>query len=271
MKKALKIVLVIVLSLYSVLSTAMLIGSANTQAKLENELETLQNNPQEAYLELKSEYDELKEQYNLLLSGSKNTDVSKPVVDNKTAAPAAKFNADEVLPLLKVTEYSYDTGFWHYAFLVIENTSNFNIKVTANVKFYNEANELIGAQSADQDAFEKGTKIVLYFMPDEVYTRMEYELSVREEDFYDCVVSNLSFESVSAKNKEIVSVTNNGSEEADFVEGYALFFKEDKVVGFDSTYFIDDDDELKAGKTITKEINCYDEYDSVQFFFTGRR
>ena len=50
-----------------------------------------------------------------------------------------------------------------------------------------------------------------------------------------------------------------------------LFFSGDKVVGFDSTYFVDDDSELKPGKTITKELHCYEEYDSVKIYFTGRR
>ena len=271
MKKVLKIALIVVLALYSLFSTFLLIGAANAQTELENELAALQGDPQKAYLELKANYDELKEQYELLLSGSGDTDNQKPSNDEKPVVPAGKFNAADVLALLKVTEYSYSSDFWHYSFLVIENTSDFNIEVSADVKFYNDANELIGAKSAEQEAFEKGTKIVLYFMPDEKFSRMEYELSVSEEDYYECVVSDLSYETVSAKNKEIVSVTNNGNEAAEFVEGYALFFKGDKVVGFDSTYFVDDDSELKSGKTITKEIDCYEDYDSVQFFFTGRR
>lgn len=195
----------------------------------------------------------------------------KPEESQTPVIPTGKFNAEEVLSSLNITEHSYSSSYWHYGFLVIENTSNFNIKITADVKFYNKDNQLIGAESSSQEAFEKGSKIVLYFMPDEKFARMEYELSVKEEKYYDCVISDLSYESVSAKEKEIVSVTNNGSEPAEFVEGYALFFKGDQVVDFDSTYFTDDDSELKPGKTITKELRCYEDYDSVQFFLTGRR
>ena len=195
----------------------------------------------------------------------------KPEESQTPVIPTGKFNAEEVLSLLNVTEHSYSNRYSNYGFLVIENTSNFNIKVTADVKFYNTDNQLIGAESSSQEAFEKGSKIVLYFIPDEKFARMEYELSVKEEKYYDCVISDLSYESVSAKDKEIVSVTNNGSEPAEFVEIYALFFKGDKVVEFDSTYFTDDDYELKPGKTITEELRCYEDYDSVQFFLTGRR
>lgn len=270
MKKALKIALVVVLTLYSLLSTLLLIGAANAQTELENELAALQSDPQKAYLELKADYEELQAQYDLLLSGNSNINSEK--TNEKTpVVPAGKFDADEVLSLLKVTEYSYSSDYWHYAFLVIENTSNFNIEVSADVKFYNESNELIGAKSAEESAFEKGTKIVLYFMPDEKFAKMEYELSVSEEDYYECVVSDLTYETVAAKEKEIVTVTNNGSEAAEFVQGSALFFKGNKVVGFEQTYFVDDDNELKPQKTVTKEMDCYEDYDSVQFFFTGRR
>lgn len=193
------------------------------------------------------------------------TNQSEPPV-----VPAGKFNADEVISQLKVTEYTY-TGYWFYDFLVIENTSNFDIEVTVDVKFYNKDNQLIGAKSASQDAFEKGTKIVLDFTSDEEFARIEYELSAKEETYFDCVVSDLSYESVSAKSKEIVSVTNNGSTPARGVTGYILFFSGDTVVGFDSYSFRDNDSELKPGKTITRELNCYEYYDSIQIFFTGYR
>jgi hypothetical protein len=44
-----------------------------------------------------------------------------------------------------------------------------------------------------------------------------------------------------------------------------------KVVGFDSRYFTDDDNELKPGKTITEELDCFEPYDSYLIYFTGRR
>ena len=182
----------------------------------------------------------------------------------------SKFDEATVLSQLEVTEYSYK-NIWRYAFLVIKNNSEFNIEVSVAVKFYDKDGELVGAKDKSEVAFERGSEIVMYFMLDEAYDKIEYELSASKEDWYECVVSDLTYESTTAKKKEIVSVTNNGTEAAEFVEGYALFFKGDKVVGFSHTYFTDDDSELKPGKTITKELDCYEKYDSVKFFFTGRR
>ena len=108
-------------------------------------------------------------------------------------------------------------------------------------------------------------------MPDEAFTEMEYDISIEEENFYKCVVSDLSYETVSAKDKEIVSVTNNGEYAAKYVECTCLFFRGGEVVGVARQYFVDGDSELKPGKTITEEMDCYEAYDSVKFFFTGRR
>lgn len=195
-------------------------------------------------------------------NAKKQPDKKKTLVEN--------FNEQAVIEQLEVVEYGYSDDFCNYAFLAIKNNSEFNLKISASAKFYNESGALIGAKNSSKSAFESGTETLLIFMPDEEYSKMEYELSVSEEKWYECVVSNLTYQSTPAENKEIVSVTNNGDEVAEFVEGYALFFMGDTLVSHSSRYFVDDDDELKSGKTITKELDCYENYDSVKFYFTGR-
>lgn len=196
---------------------------------------------------------------------TENSTDDKPISGNGTAT----FSEDSIVKDLKVTEYHLDDdGFW-YTILVIENPSDYNLSITVNVKFYNKDGKLIGAEDREADAVEKKTHTIMYFMPDEEYDRIEYEFSVSEEDFYDCVVASLSYESVSAQDKEIISVTNNGKIPGEFVEAYALFFKDGKIVGFDSTYITDEDNLIKPGKTITEELDCYTEYDTVKFYFTG--
>lgn len=222
---------------------------------------------QAEYDALKREYQDLKEKYDALLPAESEAAATETV--------AAKYNHGDfeestVISQLEVTEYRYSSRYSEYAFLEIRNNSEFNLDISVSVKFYN-GEELVGAESASQEAFERGKEIVLYFMPDEKYTSMEYEISASEEERYECVVSDLSYEATAAKNKEIVSVTNNGEYAADFVECHALFFKSGEVVGHDSTYFVDNDNELKPGKTVTKELDCYEEYDDAKFFFTGRR
>lgn len=224
---------------------------------------------QEDYDKLRKEYEELKEKYEQIVST--NTLPEPPQTENpEQTEPSGKFDAETVVSQLEVQEYTYRTKFSEYLFLAVRNNSEYNIEMSVSVKFYNGEN-LIGAKTTSQEAFEHGTEIVLYFMPDEEYTSVEYDFSVSEETWYECVVSELSYETTSAKNKEIVSVTNNGEYAAEFVECHALFFKDGNVVNHYRTFFTDDEHELKPGKTIARELDCYEEYDEVKFYFTGRR
>lgn len=182
-----------------------------------------------------------------------------------------EFEAESVLSKLDVSQFSYSTDYWNYAFLVIKNNSEYNLDITANVTFYNEAGELVGAKSASQEAVESGYDTILYFMPDEAFATMEYELEASEEERFDCVQSDLAYEATEAKDKIILAVTNDGEEAAEYVQASVLFLKGENVVGFSQHYITDDDSELKSGKTIMQEMDCYEDFDSYQVFFSGRR
>ena len=161
--------------------------------------------------------------------------------------------------------------FWNYAFLVVSNNSEYDLSLSVNANFYDADGNLVGAKSAGEDAVEHGQTILLYFMPDEEYASMDYEFDVEEEKWYDCVLSDLSYEATPAKDKVILSVTNNGEEAAEFVQANVLFFNGDQLVGFSNNYIVDDDSELKPGKTINKEMDCYEDFDSYRVYFSGRR
>ena len=69
----------------------------------------------------------------------------------------------------------------------------------------------------------------------------------------------------------VIECENIGTETANSVEAIALFLKDGKMVYYGSTYLVDDDFELKAGKSIAEDIECYEEYDSVKVFVHGYR
>ena len=199
-----------------------------------------------------------------------STTSTKP--QNPTKKPTVKpedFDAEVVAESLVVTEYRL-SNYSETLFVIIENPTQFDLSISASLKIYNSANKLVGAKEGSEPAVQSGSKTIMVFSIDEEYDRVEYNFSVEEEDYYTCVVSALTYETVSAKNKEIMSVTNTGDISAEFVEAYVLFFDEGKVVDYDWTYFTDDDSEIKPGKTITREMDTYEEYDSVEVYFTGR-
>lgn len=246
----------------------------------------------EKYDALKNEYDLLKEDYdtikaqleNNLENSTENTsedntvqipevngDSDTPSNTSSDDRPSGKFDEDTVISQLDVKELSYSNNYWNYSFLLVTNNSEYDISFSVNVNFYDENGDLIGAKSESEEAVESGYTVLLFFMPDEKYATMDYEFSVDEEVFYDCVLSDLSYEGTVAKNKVILSVTNNGDEPAEFVEANVLFFNGGKLVGYSSAYITDDDFEIKPGKTINEEMDCYESFDSYQVYFAGRR
>lgn len=183
-----------------------------------------------------------------------------------------KFDKTEVLSKLEVKTYKMSRSVWNYAFIEIANNSDYDLSISVDLKYYDAAGALIGADSRSEDPVQSGTSVLIYTMPDEDFATIEYDVSVdTKSSYYECVVKDLSYESVAAKNKEIVTVKNDGTEAAEFVEGSMLFFLGDKVVGYASHYFTDNDSELKPGKSKTVEMDCNETYDSYKIFFTGRK
>lgn len=250
---------------------AKLEESESKVSKLESELATAkQDASKSASLQqekdaLQTEYNALKAEYDALLIRSSSFFAAEEEEQKK----AGSFDEEAVLSQLSVVEYKYSTRYYHYLFLEITNNSEYNLDVSANVKFYN-GDALIGADQESQEAFEAGAQTLLVLSADEPFTKTEYELEAEYEDYYKCVVSDLSYESVPAKKKEVVTVKNNGDIVAEFAYGTMLFFAGDTVVDFDYTYFTDDNNELKPGKSISKELSCSEPYTSVKFYITGR-
>lgn len=229
---------------------------------------------QAEYDKLKAEYDAvvaerdgLKAQAGLPMDGSTVTDDSSSEI-----VAAGEFDEASVVKQLKVTEYNFVNSIkTAWTVLVVENSSKFNLDVGVEVMFKDAAGNLIGAKNDSQEAVQGGFETVFTFMNDEKPASMEYVLTAKQEEYYGCVQSDLAYKVSNAKDKAIISVTNNGKETAEFVEYNALFFQQGKLVYCSSGYAMDDDSELKPGKTINDEARCYEPFDEVKVVLTGRR
>lgn len=96
------------------------------------------------------------------------------------------------------------------------------------------------------------------------------EISIGES-IYDSVIQNLSYVQNNTDDGAVFQITNNGTIPAEFVEGFALFFKGNQLVDYDWTYFTDNDSEIKPGKTISKQMNSLEDFDRIEFYMTGRK
>ena len=167
------------------------------------------------------------------------------------------------------SEYSYTNSLdKELLYLIVQNDSNKTLDISANVKAINTAGQLVGAKTDSENGVPAGEKTILSFSFDEPFSKIEYVLDASVSR-YTPVIQNLSYISQSALDKEIITVTNNGDAVARFVEAHCLFFDGNELVYYKSSYFTDNDYEIKPGKEITKELKSYSDYDSTVIVLTG--
>ena len=190
---------------------------------------------------------------------------STPVTESKVS------DADFVI-IEKPFKNSIGDTLWY---LIVKNNSEYDVGFSANATAYDAGGNIIGADDASIDVIGAGQTSICYFYFDSVpgIDHVEYTRSYDTESrYYSDVLHNLSSQITINDQNVILSVTNNGSEEAEFVQAYALFLDgQGNVVAQDSTYVTDEDSEIKPGTTITKQLTVYGKtFDTVEVYFTGR-
>lgn len=136
----------------------------------------------------------------------------------------------------------------------------------------NSSGEIIGADTSELYALGSGCTscTVDYYNGVTGVSKYKYTLSVKEDENYKSVIKDIAVDVSQQPDKAIVTCTNNGDSAAEFVEVIALFFKDDILIRNNTTYVVDDDSELKAGATLSTQLDCYEQYDEVKVFLTGR-
>ncbi len=164
-------------------------------------------------------------------------------------------------------------GWYTRHFIVIKNNTGDTVDVSTSSLAFDKDGTLIGADDANFDALGAGCTSVIYeaFEVESEIDRYETELNFSKTKYYKSVIQDLSYTQNDVERGAIFQVTNNGEDAAKFVEGFALFFQNGELVEYDSTYFTDDDSEIKAGKTISKQITAYKDFDTIEFYLTGRK
>lgn len=173
-----------------------------------------------------------------------------------------------------VAEYTFPDGIGWYTnrFIIVKNNYDVTVDISTSSIAYDANGNTLAADDGRVYAVGAGCTTILNeaFETDKTIGNYHTDISV-EESSYDSVIQNLSYTQNSIDNGAVIQVTNNGSIPAEFVEGYALFFKGNSLVDYDWTYFTDNDSEIKPGKTISKQMNCYEDFDRIEFYVTGRK
>lgn len=164
-------------------------------------------------------------------------------------------------------------GWYTRHFIILKNNSEETVDISTSSLAYDVDGEVVGAANANFEALGAGCTSVLYeaFETDKEIDHYETKMNVSRSEYYESVIQNLSYVENDIEDGAVFQVTNNGEDVAEFVEGYALFFLNGELVSFESTYFVDDDSEIKSGNTISKQLMSYKDFNSIEFYMTGRK
>ena len=203
-------------------------------------------------------------------TGSGNGNESSTSEKQATSGTPKKggFDAEEAAKNFQVTEYKINDQFKYYVVYVVKNTSDVTLDINGKIEAFN-GDTIVGAKEGGDYAVPAGKEVVLAYSFDESFSKTEYKFTAQVSSLYKGVTQDLNFTSSTAKNKEIITVTNNGALDAEFVQATVLFFKNSELV-FLKTSYVCAGEALKPGESKSTEISYSETYDSIQVFLSGR-
>ena len=172
----------------------------------------------------------------------------------------------------KELEYHDSIGsVWRY--IIVKNTSNKDLKVRVSTSLFDKKGKEI--EFADEEIkviSPKSTSIACELFDSRKREIKKYKSSFRVEEstLYEGINNKIKVKTIKNKRNVIIYCTNNSNVDAEFVKAYALFYNKGKLIYADDTYVIDDDNEIKAGKTEKAQIDVYYKYDKVEVYLDGR-
>ncbi len=187
-----------------------------------------------------------------------------------------QYGTGSVTDALVISDWSYVPEYFNSTYHIFEITNNsgktLEININENAKNY--SGEVIGASSVSQEDVPSGCTVFItnYFSDVTGVQSYDTTITAKEEDFYIPVIQDINVSVKDRGDKAIVTVANNGSLAAEFVEGTAVFFEGDEVVYTSSHYFDNDSFYLMPGASISEQMNAYSTfYTDVKVHVTGRR
>ena len=222
--------------------------------------------------------------FTLLACGTESSDqtdeqqsVSEEADEQESALDESVEIVDEVSSddIEIIAEYTLadSLGWYSRHFMIIKNNSDVTVDISTSSLAYSAEGDIVSAADGYCDALGAGCISIICeaFETGETVDHYEVTMNVKESEYYESVIQDLSYVQNDISEGAVFQVTNNGEEPAEFVEGYALFFLGDTLVDYNCTYFTDDDSQIQPGATISEQMTSYEEFDSVEFYLTGER
>lgn len=181
------------------------------------------------------------------------------------------FDAKEIINSIEIVQsYNCDNEGYHELVLILKNNSNNDCNLDFSIDFYDSNKKIVDTQTSQMYPFASNSEAALQFVVDDPFETYEYKFTVSQVyDWVACITNSLKLEVETAKDKAIISVTNNSNYDAD-VYACTLFLKNDNLVYFSSCNIGDKDYVIKPGTTERNTaINSYGDFDNVKVYIIG--
>ena len=164
------------------------------------------------------------------------------------------------------SEYKYDGYSYYYSFAVKHSKPGLQ-RIEANVTFFDEAGDIIGAKSADVFCAEAGHEYYLEVFNDAPFDHTEVQFKFSDAAYMKSHASMLDVSSNVINNKVLVTGVFNGETSVELTaEVNALFLKDGEVVYTDCAYLKAFED-VNPEETMMTEISSYEDFDDVKIFY----
>ena len=210
--------------------------------------------------QLKEENAKLKNQIESIEDTSAN-DTIKP----ETTETTDKLSNDSC----EYAKYMIDSGMYHYAIVVLKNTSSEVIDVSIDLLLKDDNNNTIGVENDSIYDMVPGKEIALYYLQENSFSDFDVNLSVETvENPSDVInIDDIKTNISRSDNKLIISATNNTADKNILIiNELVLYFKDGKLVDFDNPMF-EDMSGIAPCQTSYAESHANVDFDDYKFYY----
>ena len=166
--------------------------------------------------------------------------------------------------------YTWSTRWGNYCALVLKNTSEEATGFDLQIVYYDSSDNIVGVSNPSISVLDPGYEVLVSSSCDTAFDHLEFSVTPTDS-WYNDVHTYVDVTAQIVGDKAILTATNTGNVNASFIEYRCLFLdSNDEVVESAWGYIVDNDSELKSGKTERRQESCSEKFDKVLVYFEGR-
>ncbi len=154
-------------------------------------------------------------------------------------------------------------------FAIIHNKNAEDVSITGQAKFL-KGGATIGTDDGTLNIIGAGQTSILSFASEGEADELNVEIYAYGAPYHADALHMLRAEVKKEGQQAVVTVYNEGSLEAKYVYGHALFYQGGKLVASEGAYFDSGNSSLLPGEELSQEFDPHVDYDEVEFYMTAR-